>query len=111
MEKTAECLETLAEECRRFWEKDGNEDSLEVELVRAEDHLEELTRMTWDYEVFIIASKPSASKIVDDKLYGDQEEALRECRVLNLEVGGDYKVYRAIINIEKEELKDADLRV
>ena len=44
MDQTLEILKTLTDAARRHWEGDGNEDDFEVELVRAEDYLEEVER-------------------------------------------------------------------
>jgi hypothetical protein len=44
MDKTLEVLESLADAARAFWERDGQEDYFEIELVRAEDYLEEVKK-------------------------------------------------------------------
>lgn len=78
---------------------------------------------TWDHEVFVVATRPYAEKAMSgryDNAVGNlfflvREDADCACRYLNLEYqGGDpnvtdepWKVYRAVIRIEKEPARSS----
>jgi len=111
MEKTVEHLKSLTDACRAFWTQDGQEEHFEIEMVRAEDHLAELKEKSWDYEIFVIAVAPEANKVYDGRLYYDIDHALRACDEINKhnETPGHWKVYRGIINFDKEAIKNADI--
>jgi len=57
-------------------------------------------------EVFVIAVRPESNKIRCGRLYFDEGHALRVCEEVNEhgETPGYWKVYRAVININKEAL-------
>ena len=111
MEKTVEVLKTITEAARAFWEGGATctgslEDYFETEMVRAEDYLKELEEMSWDHEIFVIATAPEANKVYDGRLFYTEEHALSACDDINrhCETPEHWKVYRGIINFNKGAL-------
>ena len=113
MEKTVEVLRKLVRIAERFWLEDGLEDDFAEAMVEGSKHLEELEEMTWDYEIFVIACRPDACKVRSGQLYFDKRHARTVCDMINerCQTGDHWKVYRGIINLNKEALVNADLRI
>ena len=106
MEKTTQVLKTLAEAARQIISGGDRRDweYLETELVRAEDHLLELEEYAWDYEVFVIATRPEIAKIYGGRVYCSEDSARHDCDRINKlgETPCHWKVYRGVMNTKKE---------
>ncbi len=110
-------LESLAEQLRFVWDNALSSEfiergtlytNLETELVRAEDYLSNLKE---EREVFFVAVRPEINKVYQGRIFYDENHALGYCEALNehCQTPDHWKVYRGTINIDKEEVVNADI--
>jgi len=109
MQKTIEVLKKLVKACDLFWMEDGQEDNFEHAKEDAKAHLKELEnygKFSWDAQVYVIATRAESNKVYDGRLFYDKDHATNMCKAINErhQTGNFWKVFPAIININKRNL-------